>query len=494
MHPAQPPKPSRRAVLGGIAAAGAATALGSFTGRASTAHAATAAGTYTVRFDQARRQTIKGLGVEIQADSIGSGNNGLPDTVSGVPLDLTPAERTRFYAEILKGTRSDRGFRYCRLAMGLYYRGLDPTRKLMQDRYPGQRALLADMQDRGGLEGMAVEYWSPAPGWKSSNSFVGGRLKSFEPAFLSEFGDALVADLDHLRAGGLRISHWGLQNEPAYGDLDYSSCTYSPQEYLATFKAVAPKIRAAYPDVLIHAESLDGWTKGIGQALKADAEAMRYVDAWTFHHLHDANADKQLANNYTSGALGKPVFSNEFEYLDGPASDRRCINNAQSIMNWMTFQESPTWFWLHALKPIANAEASGYSLGFWRPPNDTDFSRFPDLAPGHWTYNQQNWNGIAGFVKYMPWDSVRYTVDESQVRLDQRIMAWKTAAGKAVVALTNRSATDSFTFTIDTQTAATFQGNRYTPQARNTNLGTKSGPTLTVTLPPHSVEFWIRTP
>ncbi len=65
------------------------------------------------------------------------------------------------------------------------------------------------------------------------------------------------------------------------------------------------------------------------------------------------------------------VYNTEFEYLDGRTSDWRCINTAQSIMNWMTFENSPTWYWLHALKPLGNSEAEGYSLGFWRKPGDT---------------------------------------------------------------------------------------------------------------------------
>ncbi|MFF6984611.1 hypothetical protein ACFZAV_44835 [Streptomyces sp. NPDC008343] len=484
-------RPSRRAILGGIAAAGAATAVSPFAGLFS-AEAATS-GNYTIRFDNGRKQTILGLGVEIQSDSIGSGNNGLPDTVSGVPYDLTDSERTRFYQQMLKAGRTDRGFRYCRLAMGLYYRGLDSTQKLMRGRYAGQTALLADMCNQAGIEGMAVEYWSPAPAWKSNNAFIGGKLKSFDPAFLSEFGDALVADLDYLVAGGCRISEWGLQNEAALSPRTYSSCTYTAAEYLTTFKAVAPKIRAKYPDVRIHAESLEGWQGYLGKAIAADPDALQYVDAWTFHRI-GADSNEQMTADFTSGAQGKLVYNNEYEYLQGSASDWRCINTAQSIMNWMVFQNSPTWYWLHALKPIANTEASGYSLGFWRPPHDTDFSRFPDLQPGHWTWNPKNWNSVAGFVKYMPWDSVRYTVEEPTRLQNQRIMAWKTPAGKAVFAVTNRSATESFTYTVDTQTAAAFEGHRYGPATNNQNLGFKTGPSLQITVPPLSVEFWVRTP
>ncbi len=98
-----------------------------------------------------QHQVILGLGFEIQSDSIGSGNEGMPDANTSVPLDLTPSERTRFYTEMLSG------FRLCRLALGLYFRGLSPDNKTMQDRWPGQSALLAEMAAAAGLEGFAVE-------------------------------------------------------------------------------------------------------------------------------------------------------------------------------------------------------------------------------------------------------------------------------------------------------------------------------------------------
>ncbi|WP_435281724.1 hypothetical protein [Streptomyces koelreuteriae] len=484
-------RPSRRKIIGGIAAAGAVAAVSPFAG-AFSAQAA-ASGSYVIRYDKKRQQTILGLGFEIQSDSIGSKNDGLPKAVSAVPYDLTQSERTRFYRQMLKAGRSDRGFRYCRLAMGLYYRGLDDSRRHMRGRYPEQDELLADMIKQAGIEGTSVEYWSPAPAFKSNKSYLGGgRLASFARKDLDALGDAMVADLDHLTGNGIPVSMWGLQNEPRHNNIqNYSHCHYNADQYLAAFKAVAPKVRAKYPDVMIMADSIDGWSGAIGKKLSKDPDAMSHIDAWTYHRI-GTDSNEQMTRNFRSGAAGKPVFNNEFEYLDFKTSDWRCINTAQSIMNWMVFQDAPTWFWLHALKPIGNGEGAGYSLGFWRPPSDKDFSRYPDLKPGHWTWNPQNWNAVAGFVKYMPWDSVRYMVDESKRLSDQRIMAWKTPSGKEVFAVTNRSKTESFTYTVDTQTSAPFEGHRYGPKTNDQRIGSKKGPKLTLTVPPLSIEFWVR--
>lgn len=112
---------------------------------AAVAHTSLSPGLFVVNMT-AQRQTILGLGFEIQSDSIGSGNNGLPASNSSVPWDLTPSERSRFYTEMLTG------FRYCRLALGLYLRGTTADGKQIVERWPGQAAVLADMAKQSGIE------------------------------------------------------------------------------------------------------------------------------------------------------------------------------------------------------------------------------------------------------------------------------------------------------------------------------------------------------
>jgi hypothetical protein len=137
-------------------------------------------GRYIIRTGQPQ-QTIWGLGFEvrtrsarrvsrrvvaltphsamtqIQSDSIGSGNNGMPgngrlvpdndNTTSSAPHDLTPSERVRFATELLQG------FRFCRLALGLFLRGLDAEGQHIVGRWPSQMAELKQMQDIAGFEG-----------------------------------------------------------------------------------------------------------------------------------------------------------------------------------------------------------------------------------------------------------------------------------------------------------------------------------------------------
>jgi hypothetical protein len=220
---------------------------------------------------------IKGLGFEIQSDSIGSGNHGLPEAPLGVPHDLTPPESERLAKEMLKG------FRYCRLAGGLYWRGLDAEKKILQPRWPEQLSELRDLLDTAGVEGVSLEYWSPAPFWKGNQSYTGlrpndsaNRLRCFAPgfaddpvyhgdtnAFLSDFAAATVADIQTLKAAGIKTSLWGLQNEPdgpwqRFGKpiVDISSETNAPDALLTSNPSVAQRpdggVLMVYKAVAMH--------------------------------------------------------------------------------------------------------------------------------------------------------------------------------------------------------------------------------------------------
>lgn len=457
-------------------------------------------GTYTVRTDRPQ-QVIKGLGFEIQSDSIGSGNVGMPKDVIAVPHDLVPSERARFYTEMLHG------FRYARLAMGLYLRGTDAEQKHIIERYPGQMDDLLAMQNGSGIEGLDVEYWSPAPYWKQNKSFYGGTIGGDDPAFLNAFSDALVEDLRYLQKHGLHVAMWGLQNEPVVGKprkssgptdagakQSYGTCFYSPQDYAAALSYAAPKVRALLPAVQIQAPSWDGPAGEFAAEIRKDPRLLAQVNAWTWHQIgHDSNDQIDRRAEYLKNANGKPVYSNEFEYQpwDHPRFNSYFMNTGQSLMNWMVFENSPTWFWLHALKPVTNLEASYYALGLWRPQGAINQGLRPDLEPGHWDYNPQIWNAIAGFVKYMPWDSTRFQVDEAVVQHDQRILVWRDPRGVVGIALSNRGPVP-YTFHLNGLPDAEFTGHRYTEKKRDVLLGEKKATkALEITVEPQSFEFWI---
>ena len=115
----------------------------------------------------------------------------------------------------------------------------------------------------------------------------------------------------------------------------------------------------------------------------------------------------------------------------------------------------------------------------------------PDLKPGYFTYNWSNYNGVAGFLKHMPWDSVRYQVDEANKQHNYRIMAWKKPDGKFVIALTNRS-DEWYEYRIALDKERTFAGYRYDRDNLNKELSVQNNRSeLTVPVKPWSIEFWV---
>ena len=467
---------------------------------------AAAEGSYVVHPDQPQ-QVIKGIGFEIQSDSIASGNGGLPEDTTSVPHDLVPEERERFCNEMLKG------FRYCRLAGGLYWRGLDGEQKYLQPRWPGQLTELRDMITSAGIEGVSFEYWSPAPFWKANRQYTrsvpndpANRLRCFgkdfanDPdyhgdvdRFLGDFAVACRKDLQTLKDNGIPISFWGLQNEP-FANVPYSSCIYAPKDYAKTFRAVAPVIRNFDPQIAIIADTDWSWKFSYIRPVLDDPPAASLVDYLVIHHI-GANSNEEFPPPEPSG---KPRFENEYEYLDGPASPDRCVNTVQDIMNWFQVAEAPTWFWIHALKPVGNSEAGGYSLGFWRPLTDTrpaDDEKYRGLPRGHWTWNDYNWFAVGSFVRHMPWDCRAVAVTEEVRDNDLRILAFKKPDGKLTVVLSNRCF-KPYTFHINTGLeGASFKGYRYTPEDAGTDckgveLAALTGGTISPTVNDLTWEFW----
>lgn len=175
-------------------------------------------GEYSIDLEDPQ-QTIWGLGVEIQSDSIASGNGGLPEEPNSAPHDLIQSERDRFYSDMLKG------FRYVRMAGGLFYRGTDEEGKHLQERWETQDEELAELVEKSGIEGFNFEFWSPTPYFKASGKYtISGAannqekmLRCFGPdfeddpiyhgdkeRFLNDFADTLVEDFQRMRADGFR--------------------------------------------------------------------------------------------------------------------------------------------------------------------------------------------------------------------------------------------------------------------------------------------------
>jgi hypothetical protein len=309
--------------------------------------------------------------------------------------------------------------------------------------------------------------------------------------FLADFAQACRHDLETLKKSGIPVVAWGLQNEP-HVNQRYPTCTYSPQTYSRTFLAVAPVVRGFDPKISIYADS---WNLHFIKPVLQNPEQSKWVDALAVHTIGwDSASIGPLTNKYS-----QPEFENEFEYLSGPTSPDRCMNTVQQIMNWFQVRGAPTWYWIHALKPTTSIEASGYSLGFWRPNDDSsskDDPSFPGLKSGFWTWNKYNWNAVGSFLRRMPWDCQAVEVTEDVPDPDLRILAVRRPNGKLTFVLSNRCGSNHTFHVTPGLPHDAFKGYRYTPddepsaECLGKEIGSLSGAVLSPVLADRTWEFW----
>lgn len=117
-----------------------------------------------------------------------------------------------------------------------------------------------------------------------------------------------------------------------------------------------------------------------------------------------------------------------------------------------------------------------------------------EMKPGHWIYNDYNWNAVGSFVKHIPWDSRVIEVTEGTYNKDVRILAIEKPNGKRIIVVSNRTG-QKYPVTINTQISANWKGYRYTPWNRGENTmgvltGSQKGANLNTELPDLAWEFW----
>jgi len=289
---------------------------------------------------------------------------------------------------------------------------------------------------------------------------------------------------------------WGLQNEPFISNGIYPTCSYpAATNYVRAYRAVAGAVRREDPGILLFGDTEEHFPGKIAAGM-GDPEVASLVDAYVVHTIGTPSESVRSVHERIRRELPyRPWFQNEYEYLSGGATPDRCLNTVQHIMNSFQLGENPTWFWIHALKPMNNSEASGYALGFWHSLGEPN-PRAAAIKPGHWIFNPYNWHAVGSFIRHMPWDCVAVDLYEEQYDADGRIFAFRRPNGRLTVVVSNRSDKANRGFVIATGIrSASWKGFRYTPQEAGPDtmgvpVGERIDTVLRLDLPPRSWEFW----
>ncbi|UFU06135.1 hypothetical protein [Ruania halotolerans] len=448
--------------------------------------AETASTTYQVDWTDPQ-QLIEGMGVEVLYDCLQPGGQ-LQCTTERVPQSLADAERDRWYDEMLTG------FRHIRLALGLYLRGTDEEGRLIQGVYPGQIDDIAESAQRSGAT-VTPTYWSPAPYFKSTDHLLGGQLTSYDSSLLGDIADAMSADIDTLKAHGVPVGSWSLQNEPQNRPPNqstgpYSMCYYAPPDYVTTFNTVAARIRSDHPELHIFGPDSGAGTTWITE-LTADDQASALMEGWSWHNGHRSDDPDSLveAGATWKNLRDKPLVNTEFSYSGSSAAN--FVSTAKNILYHFLYYGSPTWYWLHALQPTNSNFADTRALGVWRPDTDSDpDDRYAHLNVGHWEFVGINWHPIVGFVKLMPHDAVRYSVlGDSPKDRDVTLFAFEGPDGSRGVAVLNGGSART-ELSIDLGDTHHMTGAGFSEHDRFTDLGTQVASRLDCVLEPETMQFW----
>jgi len=159
--------------------------------------------------------------------------------------------------------------------------------------------------------------WSPPAWMKTTNSMVGGKLKT---DCYSVYGDYFVKYIREMGNRGIPVKAVTPQNEPLYGGAAYPCMDMQAEEQLAFIKdALGPKLREAGLDtkIIIYDHNWDRPDYPI--TILNDPDARQYVEGSGFHAyggsvsamttVHNAHPDKGLYFTEISGGAWATNFS-----------------------------------------------------------------------------------------------------------------------------------------------------------------------------------------
>lgn len=484
-------------------------------------------------------QTILGLGIELQSDSIEGDGGGIQESnTTSLPLGLSAPEQSRF-ASVMAN------FTDYRLAMGLYYRGTSSDGKRFVERLPGQNAAMAAMMAASGVS-ITFTYWSPPPYYKKNvvggttyrgstynrpdpasdaaayNTWLrrllqGGSLdapdKATDPAgyasWMAAFAADTVGSMEYVHTNVGRIGRFCAQNEPALS-ASYPSCVWTNEQMYDFLKAIVPLIRASsvlstyagQPNTVQIINDDQGGASGVGSALiRADSALLAEIWGWSIHRIDECSKTATYtidnAAFLLTNAGAKPSYYSENEDFDPrvdpskPATylsrPYRFANHAMQVAAAFRNLGSPLWYPIHIGKPSTGPafETEGRAMTIWRPAGAPVRDDYPALPEGGFDFVGVNWNAMKGYLSHGIKGATRVAFS-AQGEREIYGMAWRATNLKYRMIIINRSAKKNRVRLTDLP-SGTFQRIRYTTDTTDVAIGAVVA-NEEFTLPPFAVE------
>jgi len=211
--------------------------------------------------------------------------------------------------------------------------------------------------------------WSP-PAWMKVNGAtscpgISSSQCRLKDGYEDSLGNYLVKYVQTMTDSGLPYYAVSVQNEPLFAQ-PFNSCVYDALNYRRTLVAAGRAFdRAGLPQKFFGSEHMShAFPSQFERAIRADAEALGYIDAWAVHGYTDGVAAD--TGSFTGDTESdKPLWMTETSghgYGDTWADWDKAMKAAKSILSYLRDGKMSLWTWWCLQAPEDTENAYAYNL------------------------------------------------------------------------------------------------------------------------------------
>jgi O-glycosyl hydrolase len=320
-----------------------------------------------------------------------------------------------------------------------------------------------------------ISIFSPPASMKDAKS---GRLL---PENYDEFGLWVAECITSYKNAGVEVYAVSLQSEPSVNySLLYNTCPYTPAEYAAMVKVVAPIVKGIHPSVKIMGPEemiweSSQWPSSYGKALLDDPKALKWLDIIAVHSYtnawqtgpSDPDAEafqmKQVYQNYREA--GKPIWTTEsnpwaIHWLAG-------MLMAESIYNSFYYGNTSVW-----MSHMISGNPGQPFVEYYSITNHLE-----EKSPKYYALRQ--------FSKYIRPGAVR--IETSSTNNDILAIGFKHTPEKSLTLVLINKSRNSLHVKLDGNLKIKLNMERSSANEQAVNTGTTSSSNSHLILPPQSI-------